>query len=1312
MHTRYQLIFVVAGFFISVTIEGRRCLVQSDGKGGRMGYRDGLKVHYVKLDALAALRAPVSALLGISGEVESTLHKLGLTTVFDLAASPLFRTAAEVNAAAEGQGGSVIARTGRVPGSFIDAGGPGTPASLVMADVSMLREIGASLGTEMKKRLQIETVGDLGRWPAFRAALEILDAAVALPNGQGDEANELVPKLGEYPTERRYYRSLVIDHVVPGETKDLAAAGPIDISPTVSSDFGFRAPAVGAMLTFAQSWYAQGITLGNLLHSVALAPGESTRIAVLDWARRTVGSGQENISEAEQLTNVSTHNRAISEVQDAVANEVQSGFSRTNASSTTNAGGGGFGLSLGPITLGGSGSSGSTSTNAESFSSSAGSRNLSATMNQRVADATQQAASSVRERRASVVKEVSEEEHESVSTRIIANYNHMHALTVQYFEVIEIYRVNVQLQQVERCLFVPMKLLNFTIPIIERYQSVLANAAIDRRARELLMSEFGMIVLQPTLPMKRFGTVFDRVAGLDRVSMSAAAAVRTAAVAAAAEPVLTSASTSATPAPTPAPMVMTAPIPSSWVEEEMARAARITMSGIMKPGKSDLYLPGEVELCGISFAISAQDGSVIALSSVQLVMQTGSSMTLASSTPVDWIVSDPIPLQEIDQFRISSASASRFTGKMTLQLIYGGSRFPITLPVDIVPHAALQQVCRVAFNERIAELKAHLEQHRLHYSQAIWRSMDPSSIALLLSSFTFEGMPVADMIDPNPQMVAGNYLVFRMPGFVEAAGISSPASDENTAEAEIRKKWKSWLAQRGLVLGSESSSEQLVPVPTGGIFAEAVLGRSNSAERLDATRFWNWQDSPIPLQPPEIAAIQMGSRAQPVDVTPGQLGAPVVNITNPTPLPDPTGVGAIIGAMQNGNMFRDMSGLAATAGLAQALSSNATTAGTEAGKQAAANLAVAAQKDIEEKRIAAQLAMAAMGLPSGSGGSPKNISESGALLNTAAAMDAQSPKAGSPISGGAGGLMESGGGGSSDGSFMPGVPSSLKSQLEGGSRADDVLSKMTWGNLGTSGGNLVLASSSATGTSTSPGITGTTYLEICSYAVFPRPWADDQSEIQGMQDGKWYPSEEDFDAVATAATYASQGTKPYAQVMNTMEDMVNSVTYFAPKLPGFSTVHPSRIVRLNLFLYAGAENLQFSGTLKTEGTWVSIFGPTLDLKASVVDIDVLNNIKSNTANSATLTALKSAWGARAEIWLYCCGGVPNDALAQAFATVIGAKVRAFDKPFWVLPRFDPVQKVILARDEFGIGDDFSAAAATRTSVLHGLDLLSTRSFSP
>lgn len=1285
-----------------------------------MGYRDGLKLSHAKLDPLAALRAPVSALLGVSNDVELTLKEMGLITIFDLATSPLFKGAAEVFDAADGQGDSVIAKIGRIPGGFIDSNGPATPAALVKTDIATLREVGDDLATEIKNRLQVQTVGDLGRWPAFRAAQAVLEEVAPSPKGFEEEANELVPKFGEYPTERHYYRSVVIDHVKTTETRDLATAGPIDIAPTVAANFGYSTPAVGAILTFAQSWFAQGVTLGNLLHSVALAPGESTRIAVLDWARRTVASGQENIAESEQLSNTSTHNRAISEVQEAVANEVQSGFSKSSGSSTTSSGGGGFGLSAGPLTIGGSGSTATTSSKAESFTSSAGSRNLSASMSQRISDSTQQAASSVRERRASIVKEVSESEHQTVSSRIIANYNHMHALTVQYYEVIEIYRMSVQLQQVERCLFIPMKLIDFSDAIIERYRGVLADAALSQRARELLSNEFGVVSIQSILPMRRFDNIFDRVSGIDRVALRATAEAE------AKEqppsiptPTPTPPSIPTSTQPRPTTLVLTAPGPQSWIKEEISRAARITMVNVTKPGRNDIFLPGYVELSGLSFALNSPNDDAVALSSVQLVLHSGTFINLTGTTPVDWTASEQVPLQEIDKIRISSTSASRFFGKMALQLIHGGARFPITLPVEIIAHATEQQLCRIIPNDTSSELRMHIEKHRLHYSQAIWRGLDASSMALLLSGFSFEGIPVGDQIDPNPVMVAGNYLVFRMPGYVETTGIFNPPSreEENTPEAVVRKNWQTWLNDRGLILGSQTGAEQVVPVPTGGVFAEAVLGRSNAAERLDATRFWNWQDSPIPLQPPEIAAIQMESRAQPVDATPGRLGAPILNIMNPTSLPDPTGIGSIIGAMQNGNMFRDMSGLSATAGLAQGLASNATSASTEAGRQAAANLAVAAQKDIEEKRIAAQLAMASMGLPAGNAGTPKNISESGALLNTATMMDKQSPKMGSSSTGPLGNLS----GGSSRGiesssstsdDSMSGIQGGSLFNNGTGSRADEVLSKMTWGNLGAAGNSLVLATSGGSKTTPPGTVPAIIIFELACYASFPRPWPDEATEIKAIQNQIWQPAAEDFDSIGKAATSATQATKPFPQAINTLEDVVQTVTYFAPSVPGFSVSHPSRVKRLNLFFYSGGQNLEFSGTIQTTGTRISVFGPSMDLKASVVDINVINNIRNNNANAAVLAKLQSAWAPGAEIWLYSSSGVPDDALAQAFAKVMGATVRAFTEPFWVLPRFDAQQNTILSRDEFGIGADFSAASSRRTKVLHKLDALATRTFTP
>jgi hypothetical protein len=202
-----------------------------------------------------------------------------------------------------------------------------------------------------------------------------------------------------------------------------------------------------------------------------------------------------------------------------------------------------------------------------------------------------------------------------------------------------------------------------------------------------------------------------------------------------------------------------------------------------------------------------------------------------------------------------------------------------------------------------------------------------------------------------------------------------------------------WLTATRIKIGT--LREDQVPVPSGGVFAEAVLGRFNSGERLDLTRFWDWQESPIPIQPPDIAAIQAGSRRDTDTTVPGQLGTPMLNIVNPPALPDPQGMGAVLAAVQNGNMFRDMSGLAATIGLAQKGLEGAFEGAASGAAQAGTNAAVAAQLAGKVAEAVAQVVAAYLGggKAGGSGGSmiesTKGNSKAGSALNYARDMDSR-----------------------------------------------------------------------------------------------------------------------------------------------------------------------------------------------------------------------------------------------------------------------------------------------------------------------------------
>jgi hypothetical protein len=384
--------------------------------------------------------------------------------------------------------------------------------ALAEQPLSILRGI-ADAGA-LGAALDVATVRELASWPPYLAAKAILALAFFPEEAAGfdpEAPDDLLPKSGVYPTERVFYRRLVLDAVAPTDgAQALESAEAIDLTAALGAAAGgFRRLATGALLSFSQSWFAQGLTLGQLLHSTSLAPGESTRIAMIDWSRRSSASASEQISEAEQLSNTQTHSRSISEVTRATAKEFQTGSSTSSTTSTTEQGGAALGFELGPIAFGGSASGSTTTTEAMSASSSFGSRDLAASYAQNINDRSQQNASSVRNRRASIVREVSQSEHEEISTRVVTNYNHMHALTVQYYEVVQAFRVTTQLEQAERCLFVPLQLLEFRDEkVVERWREVLARAALSLKVQRQLTVEYGVVEVIPQTPVVTPGRIF------------------------------------------------------------------------------------------------------------------------------------------------------------------------------------------------------------------------------------------------------------------------------------------------------------------------------------------------------------------------------------------------------------------------------------------------------------------------------------------------------------------------------------------------------------------------------------------------------------------------------------------------------------------------------------------------------------------------------------------------------------------------------------------------------------------------------------
>ena len=194
----------------------------------------------------------------------------------------------------------------------------------------------------------------------------------------------------------------------------------------------------------------------------------------------------------------------------------------------------------------------------------------------------------------------------------------------------------------------------------------------------------------------------------------------------------------------------------------------------------------------------------------------------------------PIRLGSIGSIDVASADGNADSGTMTLHCEIDGRASTVPVPISADNGMRLQKVAFLTADpsDRGAELKAHLQANRAYYSRAVLSSLDTANLSMLLSPFSWNGKPLIDQVEPVPVTVAGNYLVLRAP-----VDDSEPAGFGTTS-----RSWEAVLKERGMT--AENNDTRLIPIPTDGVFAEAVLGHSNSAEKLDITRFWNWQDSP------------------------------------------------------------------------------------------------------------------------------------------------------------------------------------------------------------------------------------------------------------------------------------------------------------------------------------------------------------------------------------------------------------------------------------------------------------------------------------
>jgi hypothetical protein len=215
----------------------------------------------------------------------------------------------------------------------------------------------------------------------------------------------LTPSPDRSVSETVVYRTISITTLPEPIGKASEITAPLDLIPlSGESPPVVRAVAEGVMLTHEQGWRMQGLALGRLVHSLALAPGEVTQLATRQWNRTTRGEASEQAAEQEDAETSEDRNRDIHAVARGVASETQSGQSSFDMSSDQVYSGGGF--------LGLSAAASINSGAATAVSYTTGTRHVGAASMQNVHQLTQQHAANVRGRRAALVQELSESDTE------------------------------------------------------------------------------------------------------------------------------------------------------------------------------------------------------------------------------------------------------------------------------------------------------------------------------------------------------------------------------------------------------------------------------------------------------------------------------------------------------------------------------------------------------------------------------------------------------------------------------------------------------------------------------------------------------------------------------------------------------------------------------------------------------------------------------------------------------------------------------------------------------------------------------------
>ena len=696
--------------------------------------------------------------------------------------------------------------------------------------------------------------------------------------------------------------------VAPDRTR-LSCRNPVDWDddPTI---YQACTVAHGHLLHFKQEWIADGYSMGRLLYSLPLAPGQKKQIAVLDWERRESAIRQESLEETESLQATLSRDRDIGEMVSSVLSE----SSRGGSSASTSAVGGGIGIGaiLGPV--GGLLGIGGGASNANSNAWQNSSRNVSANSLQTLRDRTSQAAASMRAQRSTVIQTVTQGERVAVTTESVANYNHCHAMTMEYFEILRHLIVRQRIVDVQECLFVPLQMSRFDRAKALRWRHTLKAVMPDRtlkagfdaleridnnydgsdmptgayaderldflegeltirfqlaRPRDNDQDDFNaanwawmgflLPMLNPQELYKNFikgQTLKDRIF-LEQVGPRIARA-------------------------------FVDLMKISWVDSNDVEHPLPIDTTLLSNFTNDTQLAVSLRLSGAVPPVARKDIKFIKISEFAFPGIPFLNVLPANSR----VIVDAGQISYRTKFSSgflfrSGRIANDLTGSDSVRVYT-----PLTLQELRKPREEDKELAR--------RLLDHLNENIERYHHALWWRMSPDRRYMLLDGFeapNSNGRSVASVVENTLIGIVGNSLVM-------------PVSRGYHLDPTFNQDIENPIDLLEHYQPNTPIEPVRVAIPTRGVYAEAVMGACNSCETKEEERFWRWEESPIPDNPPAILPVSTESRQTPTpDLTAKDFPAPIIAMQTASAAPDPTGLAGALSLLGQSGLFKDITGL-------------------------------------------------------------------------------------------------------------------------------------------------------------------------------------------------------------------------------------------------------------------------------------------------------------------------------------------------------------------------------------------------------------------